>query len=111
MELVFLNNRIQRLCASFAKLRAELGQATARTVIGHIASLRAASCLEEMRHLPGRCRKHEGQLALTLPNDGRLIFEPTDNPAPTVSDGGVDWAATRTVRILAIRRGQTTSRR
>jgi toxin HigB-1 len=102
VDLVFSTSRLQQLCTCLAKLRGQLGDDGARTAAAHLASLRAASCLEEFRHLPGRCTEHDGRLALVLAAGRRLIFEPADDPSPTDSDGALDWAAVRSIRIVEI---------
>lgn len=106
MDVTFANTRIQKLCSSGRELRRALGASGEKKAAAHLASLRAAPCLEEFRTLPGRCHElvadRAGQLALVLPDGRRLIFEPTENPAPTKPDGGLDWAAIRSVRIVEI---------
>ena len=68
--------------------------------------LRAAPALVEMRSLPGRCHEligdRAGQLSLDLVHPMRLIFESADEPTPINSEGGLDWAQVKTVRILEI---------
>jgi len=98
--------KLQKLCASGRDLQRQLGTAGAKKAKSHLASIAAADTLAEFRHLPGRCHELEadraGQLALNLPDGKRLVFEPTDDPPPTKPDGGLDWAAVRSVRILEI---------
>ena len=106
MELEFASTKLQKLCSNERNLRRSLGDAGARKVRAHLMSLRAADMLEEFRFLPGRCHEltgnRSGQLALELPDGKRLIFEPADNPAPKKPDGGLDWVAVRSLRILEI---------
>jgi hypothetical protein len=102
MEILFANTRLRELCCSFAALRAHLGEQGATAAIAHLASLRAASCLDEFRFLPGRCREDQGRLTLRLPHGRRLTLEPTDEPRPTRGDGKPDWDAIQSVRIVAI---------
>lgn len=106
MDISFSSSKLQKRCASERDLRRQLGAGGARRAMAHLAALAAAGTLEEFRHLPGRCHElagdREGQLALALPDGKRLIFEPTHNPRPTKPDGGLDWTAVRSVRILEI---------
>src|SRR4051794_40083537 len=97
VDLAFADNRLEQLCTRFIALRNQLGDRGAKAVAAHLACLRAASCLDEVRHLPGRCRERDGQLALGLPDGGRLIFEPAADPPPDNGDGGLDWEAVRSV--------------
>jgi proteic killer suppression protein len=106
MDISFSTSKLQNLCASGRDLQRRLGTAGAKKTQSHLASMAAAETLAEFRHLPGRCHELEaeraGQLALNLPDGKRLVFEPTAVPPPTKPDGGLDWAAVRSVRILEI---------
>jgi hypothetical protein len=104
VDLTFSNTRLEQLCMRFAALRGQLGDRGAKAVAAHVASLRAAACLEDFRYLPGRCEELDGRLALRLPEGRQLVFEPTDNLPASDDDGGLDWTAIRSVRILAITR-------
>ncbi len=72
-----------------------------------LADLEAASALEEMRNLPGRC--HEltgnlaGHLAVDLKHPYRLIFRPDHAPTPTKADGGLDWSQVTNILITDVR--------
>jgi toxin HigB-1 len=111
MDISFTNDRLRELCTSQAALRAHLGDRGAKTAAAQLASLRAASCLEEFRFLPGRCRERDGHLALRLSDGRRLIFEPADEPPPTNGDGSLDWTAIQSVRIVAMTRKATTDKK
>jgi toxin HigB-1 len=97
MDVAFSSTRLQKLCSSERELRRLLGSGGAKKAMAHLASLRASGTLEGMRVLPGRCHELEadrsGQLALTLPDGKRLVFEPTADPRPVKPDGGLDWNA------------------
>lgn len=106
MEISFATSKLQTLCSSQRELRRKLGPGGARKAMAHIASLQAASVLEELRSLPGRCHElvadRAGQLALELPDGKRLIFRPAENPVPRKPDGGLDWAQVRAVELVEI---------
>jgi len=59
-----------------------------------------------MRYLPGRCHElkgdRAGQLAVSLNEPYRLIFEPEHDPLPRTTNGGLDWQAVTAIRILDI---------
>jgi hypothetical protein len=100
VDFVFSDIRLQRLCESGAALNARFGDDVAGAVQAHLATMRAASCLAELKHLPGRCREEAGQLHLVLPHDYELQFEPLPRPQDRAIP--LDWAAVRSVRIVAI---------
>jgi proteic killer suppression protein len=80
----------------------------AKKIRRRLDDLRAAPTLETLRPpgFPGRCHelkgKRKGQLSLDLEHPYRLVFEPATNPAPTLADGGLDWAKVAAVRIIGI---------
>jgi plasmid maintenance system killer protein len=85
----------------------ELGSAMAAKLAQRIMELVAVDSLADLALLPGpRCHELEadrdGQLSLDLVHPRRLIIEPTDNPAPTKSDGGLDWTRVTAVAIIEI---------
>lgn len=43
-----------------------------------------------------------GQFSVDLDGPMRLLFEPTDQPPPTLEAGGIDWKQVSSVRILEI---------
>jgi plasmid maintenance system killer protein len=69
--------------------------------------LSAASNLEEMRNVPGRCHELTGdrlyQLAMNVDGGKRLIFEVADEPLPLKPDRGLDWSAVTIVQILEVK--------
>ena len=82
------------------------GPIQAKKLRQRLDELRAASTLETMRNLPGRCHEllHDraGQLSLDLEHPHRLIFEPANDPVPRKQDGGLNWTAVTAVRILGV---------
>ena len=106
MDLSFANRKLQKECESESALKRAHGKAGARKVMARLMDLAAATSLEEMRRLPGRCHEltgdRKGQLALDLADGKRLVFEPAADPLPEKDDGGLDWAAVDAVRILEI---------
>jgi proteic killer suppression protein len=78
----------------------------AKLIRRRLDDIRAATDLDIMRKLPGRCHElkgnRKGQFSLDLDGPYRLIFRPTQNPAPTLSDGGLDWKKITAVTILGV---------
>jgi hypothetical protein len=100
VDFAFSDIRLQRLCESGAALSARFGDEVAGAVQAHLASIRAVSCVEELRHLPGRCRERDGRLHLALPREHRLQLEPLTTSEDGATD--LDWTTVRSVKILAI---------
>lgn len=82
------------------------GANRAKLIGRRLDDLRAASCLEIMRNLPGRTHElrgdRSGQLSIDLDGPYRLIFEPTNAPLPVKKDGGLDWVAITAIRLLGV---------
>ena len=82
------------------------GKDQTKKLQARLDDLQAALTLEVMRPLPGRCHElkgdRKGQLALSLKEPYRLIFEPANDPIPTKPDGGLDWPSVTEIRILEV---------
>jgi hypothetical protein len=102
MDLMFANGSLEQTCASIGMLRDRLGDRGATSAAAQLASLRAASCLAEFRHLPGRCSERGGRLALRLAGGGVLLFEASGEANPKGSNGDLDWQTIRSIRILEV---------
>jgi proteic killer suppression protein len=106
MEIVFKNNKFEKECNNQRLLEKKYGQDRAKRIRRRLDDLRAASVLEDMRNLPGRCHEllHDraGQLSLDLDHPYRLIFEPADEPIPKKPDGGIEWTKVTAVMIIGV---------
>lgn len=107
MEVSFANQKLQKLCNNAGKLRGEYGSKCADKIKRRLDELKAAECLEDLRHLPGpRCHEltadRVGQLAVDLEHPKRLIFEPDHEPVPVGKSGGLDWQQVTRVLVIEI---------
>ncbi len=106
MEIEFANGDLRRQCNSEKAARRELGLVQAKKLRTRLDDLAAAVSLDLMRMLPGHCHElsqdRKGQLAISLKEPFRLIFEPAHDERPLKPDGGLDWAKVTRVRILEI---------
>jgi len=106
MDICFLDNRLRRDCNDSQRLKARYGADMAKVISRRLDDLRAARTLEDMRHLPGRCHElgsnRAGQLSLDLRGPHRLLFAPAHGPAPTKTDGGLDWTQVTAVEVMGV---------
>lgn len=106
MDIEFKSKSLQKACNNWDKLVKKYGERRAKLIKRRLDDLRAATNLEEMRFLPGRCHelagKLSGKLAIDLDHPYRLIFIPSINPTPKKSDGGLDWKKVIEIKILDI---------
>jgi plasmid maintenance system killer protein len=82
------------------------GTIQAKKLRRRLDELKAASTLEVMQLLPGRCHElkgdRAGQISLDLEHPYRLVFEPANDPVPRKRDGGLNWTAITAVRIIGV---------
>lgn len=106
MDILFGSSKLQEECNSDKLLRKRHPLQRAKLIRRRLDDLQAASCLQTMRNLAGRCHElredRKGQLTVDLDGPYRLVFEPADDPLPAKPDGGLDWARVTTIRILDV---------
>lgn len=106
MNIEFKTTRLQKTCNSFNRMRMEYGNTTAKVLSTRLDDLDAASCLEDMKTLPGNCHSltsnRKGQIALDLRRQNRIIFKPNHNPLPLDAGGGLDWKKVTAIIITEI---------
>jgi plasmid maintenance system killer protein len=106
LEVSFSSSALDKRLGSDKSRRREFGDEVARRLARRLNELHAASTLEAMRSMPGRCHElrenRAGQLAVDVATNLRLVFEPADEPLPAKNDGGLDWSRVRAVRIREV---------
>jgi len=104
--ILFHDPDFQNECNNHKLLKRHQGDLRAKKIRRRLDDLKAASNLEMMRSLPGRCHElkgdRHGQLSLDLDHPWRLIFVPADQPPSLKSDGGIDWEKVLIIKILKI---------
>jgi plasmid maintenance system killer protein len=106
MDILFSTTRLRRQCTREQAIVRTWGPERARRLKRRLDDLRAAPNLETMKQLPGRCHEltgdRKGQFSIDLDGPYRLLFEPAQDPPPVKEDGGFDWEAITTIRILGV---------
>lgn len=106
MNIEFKTSRTAKLFSSEKAMKAEWGAAMAQKIKMRLQDLEAASTLEEVRFLPGRCHEltgnRAGQLAMDLIHPYRLVFVPNHDPVPLKLDNGLDWKKVTSVLIVEV---------
>jgi plasmid maintenance system killer protein len=106
VEVSFASRKLQKVCESEKELRRAYGTDAAKKVMSRLSDLRAATTLEDMRNLPGRCHElagdRAGQLAIELAGGRRLVIQPA-NGWPSGKAGGAHvWGEIDAVQVLEI---------
>jgi proteic killer suppression protein len=106
MDIEYKDEKLKDLCNSEKALRARWNPQMARVIGKRLNALKAATTLEDIRNVPGRCHELHGnrawELAMDLMHPLRLVFIPNNNPVPTKEDGGLDWTKVTSVKIIEI---------
>ena len=104
MQITYASKTIQRLCEDIKYQRKKLGDTRAKRLRARIKELRAEEnvtnlCYGNPHPLTG---DRAGQFSVDLDGPMRLLFEPIDQPPPTLLAGGIDWQQVTSVRLLEI---------
>ncbi len=106
MEVLFATRKLQRQLTEPQKVQRTFGATGAKKIALRLQQMQAAPSLEEMRYLPGRCHEltgdRKGTLAVDVEHPYRLLFRPTENPAPLDDEGGLDWSRVESVTVIEI---------
>jgi plasmid maintenance system killer protein len=106
MEVGFAQQKLAKACNSERNLVRQFGAEGAKRIQLRLAQLEAATTLEHLRELPGRCHELTGELkgvlSLDLHGPYRLLFAPSADPPPTKPDGGLDWKVVDGVTVIDI---------
>ena len=104
MQITYASKTIQRLCEEDKHQRKQLGENRAKRLKNRLNELRAVANVSQLQL--GRPHPlsgdRAGQFSVDLDGPMRLLFEPTDQPPPTLEAGGIDWKQVSSVRILEI---------
>ncbi len=99
-----MSKAIQRLCEEDKHQRKHLGEKRAKRLKVRLSELRAVETVSQLR--VGRPHAltgdRAGQYSVDLDGPMRLLFEPSDQPPPSLEAGGIDWKQVTSVRILEI---------
>jgi len=106
VDIEYKNEKLRKTCNESKVAIREYGAENANKLRRRLDDVRAASSLEIMRNLPGRCHElkgdRKGQLTLDLKHPLRLVFEACGPDVKNKEDGGLDWSSVKAVRIIGI---------
>jgi len=106
VEVGFKTRKLKKQLTNPKELVKTFGR-LARKINQRIKELADADTLAIMRTLPAaRCHElsgdREGELAVDVSGNYRLIFEPDHDPVPKKEDGGLDWQEVIKIQINEI---------
>lgn len=104
MEVTYADKDLRELCENRLRAMRELGAVCSRKLFARVADLKAASCV--LRLPAGRPHpltgSRDGQYAIGLANEQRLVLAPDIEPVPKQPSGEIKWDAVTKVRVVAI---------
>lgn len=108
MDVFSRSRRLAKTYNTKGRLTRKYGSEMAEVIRRRLDDLRAADCLEDLRHAPGRCHEltgdQRGVLSIDLRGPYRLLFTPVGTgQLPRKQDGGLDWERVDAVEILEVR--------
>lgn len=106
MQISFKSRKLEKSLTEPREISKTYG-VMAKKVNQRIKDLLAASTLAVMKTIPAaNCHElkgdRDGQLAVDISGNWRIIFEPDHDPVPAKSDGGLDWDAVTQIKILEV---------
>jgi proteic killer suppression protein len=107
MHIEYKSRALQKACTSDREMQRAYGAIRAKFLRRRLNELENASTLEIMTKVPGvRCHglrgDREGQWAVSLDGNWRLVFLPDHEPLPALPDGGLDTAAVTQILVLEV---------
>ena len=106
MNITFDKKKLEQYANNDRLALKDLGKIRAALYKERLDDIRAATTLEDIRHLPGNFHElksnRKGQWACDLDQPYRLVFEPHENPIPTNENGQYIWIDIKGVEILEI---------
>jgi len=107
MEIQVFKKKTAKLCNSAKEMRTRFGANDAKHLQQRLAELRAAETLNDISRVPpAKCHEltqnRKGQLAVSVGQKWRLIFEPDHDPVPKKDDGGLDWGRVTAIWICEV---------
>ena len=105
MRIFYRNRKLQGLCENSRKAAQKLGPDSARQLRARLSDIEAAANVAELPRIGAPhalAGDRRGQVAMRLAGGKRLVFEPSQDPAPKKEDGGIDWARVAAITIVEI---------
>jgi proteic killer suppression protein len=106
LDITFQSSSLRKKLTKEKKRRKTYGSSCSKKIKRRLDDLKAAECLQDFRHLPGRCHELKGDLkgvlSLDVDHPYRMLFVPNHDPVPEKEDGGLDWTQVTAVEIIGI---------
>lgn len=109
MDIHFKSRKLEKQLNKEKEMLKAYGTTRSKFLKRVMVSLRAAPSLGMFAppySPPNRCHEltgnRKGTISIDLDGPYRLLFEPFNEPLPTLPDGGLDWNGVTVIRILGV---------
>ncbi|MCX6162144.1 MAG: killer suppression protein HigA [Ignavibacteriae bacterium] len=106
MDIDYKSNRLRKSLTNPAEIIKSYGT-FAKKINQRMQEMTAAANLSVLKTIPGaNCHvlsgDRSGQFAVNISGNRRIIFEPNNEPLPSLPDGSTDFDKVTAVKILSI---------
>ncbi len=106
MEISFKSRKLEKSLTDPKEISKTYG-IMAKKVNQRMKDLLAASTLAVMKTIPAaNCHElkgdRDGQLAVDISGNWRIILEPDHDPVPAKAEGGLDWNSITHIKVLEV---------
>lgn len=109
MDIQFKSRKLEKQLSKEKEMQKTFGSQRSKHLRRVMMSLWAAPTLAIFAppySPPNRCHEltgnKKGILSIDLDGPYRLLFEPINDPLPTLPDGGLDWCGVTAIKILGV---------
>ncbi len=106
MNIQFISDKLKKTCEDKAARQRAYQKDAADKLAQRLDDLRAAAHMDVLRLLPGSWEEltgdRKGQFSCRLNKKLRLVVQPSQQPPPHKSDGGMNWAAIDAITVLEV---------
>ncbi len=109
MDIQFKSRKLEKQLSQDKEMQKAYGSNRSKHLRRVMVSLSAAPNLGIFAppySPPNRCHEltdnRKGTISIDLDGPYRLLFEPINDPLPTLPDGGLDWGGVTAIKILGV---------
>ena len=106
IEISWSSRRLEKACSDDRQGQKHWGSDNWKILKRRLAALLGAPTLADVENSPGKCHQlhadRDGDFAINLWGSYRLIFQPAQDPPPTLKDGGIDTTLVTKIEIKEV---------
>lgn len=103
---IFSHPKLAKHLQNFDHMVVAFGKEQAKAIHRRLDQLKAARCLEDIRHAPGKCHElvgnHAGRFSIDLRGPYRMIFCPSGDREEYMDGSTVVWTRVTAIEIILL---------